>query len=282
MPVRYDQDTKAKAIRLVREHAGDYPSEYAAITAVAWRLGMTPETLRKWIRQAAVALAYPDRPVGNDPFAGRDEFQPGQVTDLHGGQFGVVAEVEVLQGGVGDGEPGRADPPGDLGGVAAGHLEPAQGRPGRARSGGPALVLGALPADRQAAGCAGPSNHTPLASGVLVIEQRGGLAGFPDDHEQSKVQPRLAQADWAVPPSGSLPRPPYPRGSFSRGGVRLDDLRRLVIMASSIGSAAASERPAIHHRPSRRNPTRPVNAFAGILRRPPGTRLVPRGPRRNT
>ena len=49
MPVRYDQDTKAKAIRLVREHAGDYPSEYAAITAVARRLGMTPETLRKWI-----------------------------------------------------------------------------------------------------------------------------------------------------------------------------------------------------------------------------------------
>jgi transposase-like protein len=41
MPVRYDQDTKAKAIRLVREHAGDYPSEYAAITAVARRLGMT-------------------------------------------------------------------------------------------------------------------------------------------------------------------------------------------------------------------------------------------------
>jgi signal transduction histidine kinase len=36
------------------------------------------------------------------------------------------------------------------------------------------------------------SNHTPLASGVLVIEQRG-LAGFPDDHEQSKVQPWLAQ-----------------------------------------------------------------------------------------
>src|SRR3974377_858767 len=54
MPVRYDQDTKAKAIRLGREHAGDYPSEYAAITAVARRLGMTPETLRKWIRQAAV------------------------------------------------------------------------------------------------------------------------------------------------------------------------------------------------------------------------------------
>ena len=52
MSVKYDQETKAKAIRLVREHAGDYPSEYAAITAVARRLGMTAETLRKWVRQA--------------------------------------------------------------------------------------------------------------------------------------------------------------------------------------------------------------------------------------
>ena len=54
MRVRYTQDTKDRAIRLVAEHGGDYPSEYAAITAVAGRLGMTPETLRKWIRQAAV------------------------------------------------------------------------------------------------------------------------------------------------------------------------------------------------------------------------------------
>src|SRR5208282_984897 len=66
MPVKYDQDTKAKAIGLVGEHAGDYPSEYAAITAVAGRLEMTPETLREWIRQAAVddgqAPGSPRRP----------------------------------------------------------------------------------------------------------------------------------------------------------------------------------------------------------------------------
>ena len=54
MRVKYDQETKAKAIRLVREHADEYPSEYAAITAVAKRLGMTPETLRKWVRQAGM------------------------------------------------------------------------------------------------------------------------------------------------------------------------------------------------------------------------------------
>jgi transposase len=54
MPVKYDQGTKARAVRLVREHAGDYPTEYAAITAVSRRLGMSAETLRKWIRQAEV------------------------------------------------------------------------------------------------------------------------------------------------------------------------------------------------------------------------------------
>lgn len=51
---RYDASTKAKAIRLVREHAGDYPTQWAAITAVSGRLGMSAETLRKWIRQAGV------------------------------------------------------------------------------------------------------------------------------------------------------------------------------------------------------------------------------------
>jgi transposase len=50
----YSAETREKAVRLVREHAGDYASEYAAVTAVAGRLGMTAETLRKWIRQAGV------------------------------------------------------------------------------------------------------------------------------------------------------------------------------------------------------------------------------------
>jgi transposase len=54
MPSKYDAGIKAKAIRLVRDHAGDYPTEWAAITAVSGRLGMSSETLRKWIRQAEV------------------------------------------------------------------------------------------------------------------------------------------------------------------------------------------------------------------------------------
>ena len=46
--------TLRKAIRLVRDHTGDYETEWAAIAAVSGRLGMSAETLRKWIRQAEV------------------------------------------------------------------------------------------------------------------------------------------------------------------------------------------------------------------------------------
>lgn len=52
---KYSAELKAKAVRLVREHSGDYPSEWAAIAAVAQRLGIgSSETVRKWLRQAEV------------------------------------------------------------------------------------------------------------------------------------------------------------------------------------------------------------------------------------
>jgi transposase len=52
---KYSVEMKAKAVRLVREHSGDYPSEWAAIGEIAKRLGIgSSETLRKWVRQAEI------------------------------------------------------------------------------------------------------------------------------------------------------------------------------------------------------------------------------------
>lgn len=54
MPMKYDAQTRTRAIRLVTEHSESYSSENEAVKAVAGRLGMNPETLRKWLRQAEV------------------------------------------------------------------------------------------------------------------------------------------------------------------------------------------------------------------------------------
>jgi transposase len=51
---KYDPELKAKAVRLYQEHVADYPSEWAAMKAISGRLGMTAETLRKWVRQSEV------------------------------------------------------------------------------------------------------------------------------------------------------------------------------------------------------------------------------------
>ena len=48
---RYPPELRERAIRLVREHRGEHPSEWAAIQSVAGKLGMTAETLRKWLRR---------------------------------------------------------------------------------------------------------------------------------------------------------------------------------------------------------------------------------------
>ena len=42
---RYPPELRERAMRLVREHRGEHPSEWAAIESIAKKLGMTPETI---------------------------------------------------------------------------------------------------------------------------------------------------------------------------------------------------------------------------------------------
>ena len=51
---RYPRELRERAVRLVREHRREYPSEWAAISSIAGKLGATAETVRHWVRRAEV------------------------------------------------------------------------------------------------------------------------------------------------------------------------------------------------------------------------------------
>ena len=54
MPKIYDEEFKARAVRLVTDHVDEYDSPTACIVAVAKRLSVARETLRRWVNQSAV------------------------------------------------------------------------------------------------------------------------------------------------------------------------------------------------------------------------------------
>ena len=57
---------EVRAVRLVQEHQDKYESQWAAIRAIAEKLGCSAETLRSWVRRA-------ERDAGQRPGLTTDE-----------------------------------------------------------------------------------------------------------------------------------------------------------------------------------------------------------------
>jgi len=48
---KYSPEVRERAVRMVQEHRGEYPSLWAAIESNAPKIGCVPQTLHDWVRK---------------------------------------------------------------------------------------------------------------------------------------------------------------------------------------------------------------------------------------
>jgi transposase len=87
-PSKYSPELRERAVRMVCDHAGDYPSEWAAMRSIAEKLGCTTEALRRWVRQA-------ERDRGKRPGLTTDERQ--RLKQLERENFELKRANEILK-----------------------------------------------------------------------------------------------------------------------------------------------------------------------------------------
>ena len=64
--VKYSPEVQERAVRLVLDQQQEHESQWAAIGSVAGKIGCTPETLRRWVRQAERDLGKREGPSSGD------------------------------------------------------------------------------------------------------------------------------------------------------------------------------------------------------------------------
>ncbi|OLT22609.1 transposase [Ornithinimicrobium sp. CNJ-824] len=66
MPKKIDEELKARAVRLVQDHRGEYSSLTAAAAVVAKQLGVGKESVRRWAIQAEVDSGQRQGPTSEE------------------------------------------------------------------------------------------------------------------------------------------------------------------------------------------------------------------------
>ncbi len=48
---KFSREVRERAVRMVQEHRGEYPSQWAAIESIAPKIGCVPQTLLEWVKR---------------------------------------------------------------------------------------------------------------------------------------------------------------------------------------------------------------------------------------
>src|ERR1700730_18990888 len=59
---KFSPEIRARAVRMVLDHASEYPSRWAAVTSIAGKIGCTPQTLHDWVKKAEIDSGPAFRP----------------------------------------------------------------------------------------------------------------------------------------------------------------------------------------------------------------------------
>ena len=51
---RFSPEVRERAVRLVQEHRGEYPSLWAAIESIAAKIGCSAQTLHEWVKRVEI------------------------------------------------------------------------------------------------------------------------------------------------------------------------------------------------------------------------------------
>ena len=51
---KFSPEVRARAVRMVLDHAGEHPSRWTAIVSISEKIGCVPQTLHEWVKKAEV------------------------------------------------------------------------------------------------------------------------------------------------------------------------------------------------------------------------------------
>ena len=51
---KFSPEVRERAVRLVQEHRGEYPSLWAAVESIALKIGCVPQTLLEWVKREEI------------------------------------------------------------------------------------------------------------------------------------------------------------------------------------------------------------------------------------
>lgn len=59
-PNKFSPEVRDRAVRMVQEHRGEYPSLWATIESIAPKIGCTPTTLNEWVKRHEIDAGLRD------------------------------------------------------------------------------------------------------------------------------------------------------------------------------------------------------------------------------